>query len=82
MRHTDFSAQINFSHNIKTRCRATMIEAETAIEVDTVTAEGIKIVVGETTSAVIDPDRLGVTVVHVEIVSENLVSQHHSIYCL
>lgn len=59
-----------------------MIEAETAIEVDTVTAEGIKIVVGETTSAVIDPDRLGVTVVHVEIVSENLVSQRHSIYCL
>lgn len=59
-----------------------MTEADTAIEVDTVTAEGIKIVAEEIISAGIDLDRPGVRVAHVEIGSENLVSLHHSNYCL
>ncbi|OBT88213.1 hypothetical protein VE02_02429 [Pseudogymnoascus sp. 03VT05] len=42
------------------------------IEVETETAEGIRIVAGGTTSAVTDPDHLGVTEAHVEIGSESL----------
>lgn len=56
--------------------------ADTAIEVGTVTAEGIKIVSGETTNAAIDRDLLDVMMAHVKIDSENLVSLNHSIYSL
>ncbi|OBT66301.1 hypothetical protein VE03_04324 [Pseudogymnoascus sp. 23342-1-I1] len=50
-----------------------MTVADTAIEVDTATAEDIKTVAEEITNAVIDRDLLDVMVAHVEIDSENLV---------
>lgn len=74
--------KFSFSHNIEAKCLATMTEAVTVIEVEIVTVEDTTIGAEEIISLETDPGPLVAMGDHVEIDSESLVSQHHSVYCL